>query len=356
MIRLEALGFSPFFSVQVEMLARPDLSAARVSADGQDVFPLVGCQAHFGELSGKLRQRLKDRDVNRPAVGDWVTITEHGERAVIHHVLERKTRLARRAAGSDAEAQTIAANVDYYFVVTAAGRDLNARRLERYLTAVWDSGASPIIVINKADLADDIELLRRELEDVAQAVPVLAVSAHLGSGVELLRAYLSPGITAAFVGSSGVGKSSLVNRLIDGDVQAVASVGIDGKGRHTTTRRELVTLATGGVLIDTPGLREFGILEASRGLDIAFGDITELSNNCRFGNCSHSEEPGCCVREAVANGKLAAERLESFHRLRKEGLAAEARRRPAWGNSAKQRSKALSKLQRGYSKMNGRDD
>ncbi|HMA96570.1 MAG TPA: ribosome small subunit-dependent GTPase A [Polyangiaceae bacterium] len=350
MIQLEFLGYGPFFSAQLELLARPELVAARIGADAQDVFPLVGCDAPFGEVTGKLRQAMEARQSERPVAGDWVAVTLHGDRAAIHAVLGRRTQLQRRAAGSDALAQTVAANVDVYFVVTATGRDLNPRRLERYLTAVWNSGASPVIVLNKTDLVDEIESSTHRIELVAPAVPIIAASAHTGSGVELLREHLGPGITGAFVGSSGVGKSSLVNRLLGEHRQPIASVGVDGRGSHTTTRRELVLLNSGGILIDTPGLREFGVLDTGRGLDITFADIAGFAQGCRFRDCSHTDEPGCAVLEAVAQEALPRERLESYRRLQKEAAAAEARRNPTMANNPKRRWKAVKNSLRQYLK------
>jgi ribosome biogenesis GTPase / thiamine phosphate phosphatase len=349
-IEIEDLGYGPFFAAELSLLAEPALVAARVAADGRDLFPLAGRAAWFGELSGKLRQRIGEGRSDRPVVGDWVAVTEQGDRAVMHHVLDRRTQLRRRAAGSDSLPQTIAANVDVYFVVTAPGRDLNPRRLERYLTAVWDSGASPVVVLNKIDLAEQVEPLLGCIVEVAPAVPIVPVSARVGSGIDALRAHLGRGLTAAFIGSSGVGKSSLVNLLTGEDRQPIAAIGIDGRGHHTTSRRELLLLAGGGVLIDTPGLREFGMAAAGSGLDFAFADLVQFAGHCRFGDCTHSDEPGCAVVDAVARGALPAVRLESYQRLRAEAAAAEARRNPVLGANSKKRWKAVGKLRRHLAK------
>lgn len=348
------MGYSPFFSVQFELLGQPELVAARVAADGRNQFPLIGCGASFGTPSGKLRQEMEDGRVDHLAVGDWVAATEHGALAVIHHVLDRRTQLQRRAAGSDARCQTIAANVDVYLVVTAAGRDLNPRRLERYVTAVWDSGATPVVVLNKTDLAEDVDILLRRIEAAAPAVPIVPVSAHLGSGLDAVRAHLGRGRTVAFIGSSGVGKSTLLNRLVGQEHQPTAVVGPDGLGRHTTTRRELLLLEGGGALIDTPGLREFGMVELGAGLDATFADVASFASSCRFGDCTHTNEPGCAVVEAVACGALSAIRLDSYQRLRTESAAAQARRDPVLGANSKKRTKAISRSVKAMAKLDGK--
>lgn len=350
MTELVNWGFLPFFSAQFELLGRPAWTVARVATDGRDSFSLVGCNASFGEPSGKLRQRMAEGRCGRLAVGDWVAITEQGERAVIHQVLDRRTELRRRAAGSDSRSQTIAANVDTYFIVTAAGRDLNPRRIERYLTAVWDSGARPVVLLNKIDQAEDPGAQCRTIEAVAPTVAVLPVSAHGGAGLDALRAQIECGATAAFVGSSGVGKSTLINRLLGEAPLVTGELSADGRGRHTTTRRELFLLRQGGVVIDTPGLREFGILEVGPGLDITFADLASFARDCRFADCSHRQEPGCAVIEAVARGALDAVRLESYRRLRQEAELAEARRDPVLANNAKRRWKSIHKNYRAFVK------
>ncbi|MFT4040486.1 MAG: ribosome small subunit-dependent GTPase A, partial [Thermomicrobiales bacterium] len=325
---LETLGFSAYFAAQFAELARPDLVPARIAADGQSVWRLAGCRAALGELSGKLRHGLAHEE--RPAVGDWVAVADGEARAIIHHILPRRTALARRAASLDAVSQVIAANVDLFGIVTSANQDLNPRRVERYLAAVWESGASPMIVLNKTDLVDDVAPLRALLDEVALAVPVVEASAATGAGLTDLQAMLAPGKTVAFIGSSGVGKSSLVNRLLGREAQHVSGIREDdARGRHTTTRRELLPLPGGAVLIDTPGMREFGLTEDGGGVDAAFADISELAEQCRFNDCRHEGEPGCAVQAALAAGTLAPERWESYRKLQREAAAYEARQDPA---------------------------
>jgi ribosome biogenesis GTPase / thiamine phosphate phosphatase len=212
----------------------------------------------------------------------------------------------------------VAANVDVVFLVGAFGADLNVRRLERYLAAGWESGADPVIVLNKSDLADDLAGATAEVEAIAFGVPVHAVSAADGTGLEGLARHLEGNRTAALLGSSGVGKSSLVNRLLGSERQDVADLRADGRGRHTTTYRELIPLPGGGLLLDTPGMRELGLWDADEGIDQAFADVAALAADCRFSDCAHEGEPGCAVLAAVEGGRLPTERLESYRKLLRE--------------------------------------
>jgi ribosome biogenesis GTPase len=311
---------------------------------------LVGCRAPLGELTGNLRHDL--RGIARPAVGDWVAVADSDDRAIIHHLLDRRTALIRRAAGPSAQPQTIAANVDRFGIVTSANRDFNLRRLERYLAVVWESGATPIVVLNKVDLIDDATPLLAEIESVAFGVPIVGVSAATGEGLDALREHFGPGTTVAFVGSSGVGKSSLVNRLLGRVAQEVKSIrDDDARGRHTTTRRELIAMPSGSVLIDTPGMRELGLIEDSGGIDAAFADITELAETCRFTDCQHETEPGCAVREALDTGVLSLERWESYGKLQREIAAYEARHNPLLAAERRRHWKVIHKSVRTQAKI-----
>ncbi len=344
MIALEDLGYSPFFSAQVDQLerTRPGLVPARIAADGPGIYHLLGCQAPLGELSGRLRHDIYG--VDRPAAGDWVAVTDDAERAVIHSVLRRRTAMIRRAADTEAIAQVIAANVDVICLVTSANRDLNPRRIERYLTAVWESGASPVVVLNKVDLVADVAALIDTIASVALAVPIVEVSALTGVGIDALRAQVGRGRTVGLVGSSGVGKSSLINRLVGRDVQHVSHIREDdARGRHTTTRRELVVLPGGGVLIDTPGMRELGLIEDDGGVDTAFADIAEIAQGCRFNDCVHEAEPGCAVQAALFSGTLDPDRLRSYRKLQREIAAAERRRDPVLAANERRRWKTIHK-------------
>jgi ribosome biogenesis GTPase len=247
--------------------------------------------------------------------GDWVAFDE--ERGEIHAVLPRRTRFARKEPWLTEE-QVVAANVDTVFLVTDCGRDFKPRRLERYLTATWDSGADPVIVLTKSDLADDLVQMVAEAEAVAFGVPVHAVSSVTGEGVGALVPYLAPGRTVALLGSSGVGKSTLVNRLAGSKLLATRAVRQDGRGRHTTTRRELVRLPGGALILDTPGMRELQLWASETALDETFSDVTELARACRFSDCAHRSEPGCAVRAALEEGTLPAVRWESYRKLQRE--------------------------------------
>jgi ribosome biogenesis GTPase len=346
---LEALGFNDFFSAQFASLERPDLAPARIVSEGRGFYPLLGCAAASGELKGRLRHELDPSEW--PVAGDWVAVADGQEHAIIHHVLGRRTAMVRRAAGSEGRVQVVAANVDVFFVVTSANRDFNVRRLERYMAAVWDSGASPIIVLNKIDIGEDVDEMIDEVESTGMGVPVVRVSALTGEGMDGLRSHLEPGLTIGLVGSSGVGKSSLVNRLLGHDAQAVRTLRKDGKGRHATTRRELVDLPDGGLLIDTPGMRELGLVEDSGGVGGAFADIAELGVACRFSDCRHEGEPGCAVTAAVEDGTLDRSRLESYLKLRLEIEAAERRRDPVEAERPKRRWKPISKAIRNWKKI-----
>jgi ribosome biogenesis GTPase / thiamine phosphate phosphatase len=256
-----------------------------------------------------------------PAVGDFIVLLHQPESGVstIVDILPQKTRFTRGISGREGTDQVIAANIDTVFIVTAAGHDLNARRIERYLALAYASGARPVIVINKADLADDPGMLAAEILPVSSGIPVIPLSAMSGAGVEKLEAFLTPGTTIALIGSSGVGKSTLINRLLGDAVQDTSHVRTsDGKGRHTTTVRQLFALKDGAFMIDNPGLREVGMGTAAAGIGETFADILELAACCKFPDCRHDREPGCAVREAVTRGTLPASRLESYRRLVRE--------------------------------------
>jgi ribosome biogenesis GTPase / thiamine phosphate phosphatase len=269
------------------------------------------------ELAGKLR-RSAARSHERPAVGDWVALeppTADGP-GTIHALLPRASAFTRKVAGRERGEQIVAANIDIVFLVTSLNAELNLRRLERYLALAWESGARPIVVLSKADRCDDPAPLVAEVEVVAAGVPVLVTSTKTGQGIADLALALVGHQTGALLGSSGVGKSSLINALVGGERQETAEVReSDAKGRHTTARRELVRLPGGGLLIDTPGMRELALSEAGHGLLSAFDDVEALAAACTFGDCSHGPEPGCAVRAAVAEGRLATERLESYQKL-----------------------------------------
>jgi ribosome biogenesis GTPase len=322
-LNLQDLGWDAFFADAFRPYESDNLIPARVAARHHGPCELL---TELGRLGGVPAGKLGDDEL--PAVGDWVAVRPlEGERkAVIEAVLPRRSAFTRKEAWRRTVAQVVAANVDTVFLMTAFGGDLNPRRLERYLTAAWDSGSTPVVIANKVDLADDAVLELAEVEAVALGVPVISVSAETGAGVDGLEPHLAPGSTIALLGSSGVGKSTLVNRLAGRELLVTQEISANGRGRHTTTHRELVPLPSGALLIDTPGMRELQLWAGEEVLDSTFTEIAELAGDCRFADCSHDHEPGCAIKEALADGSLPAERFASYRKLQRELRALEIRK------------------------------
>lgn len=319
-MKLALLGWSQTLSAAFETYATAGLLPGRVIQQFNHIYT-IGTEAGEvrAQLSGRLRHEAAQSDL--PGTGDWVALRPAvGEGvAQIHAVLPRASRFSRRAAGRAGREQVLAANVDYLFLVTGLDNDFSPRRVERYLSASWDSGATPVVVLNKLDLCPDASTRIRAIEEVALHVAIHAVSALRGDGIEELGRYCLPGQTVAMLGSSGVGKSTLINRLAGDECQPTQPTGEhDGRGRHTTTRRELLLLPGGGMVIDTPGLRELQLWDDDEGVQMTFDEIETLARNCRFRDCRHANEPGCAVRRAVEQGALQPERLESLHKLQRE--------------------------------------
>jgi ribosome biogenesis GTPase len=316
---LDALGWNERFDNAFAPYVEEGLEPARVARQDRDRYLVLGrAGEHRAEVSGALRHRARGA-ADLPAVGDWVATRGSTDPLVIEAVLPRAGAFTRKIAGRTTDEQVIAANVDSAFIVAGLDGDLNARRIERYLTAAWEGGAEPVVVLNKADLADDLEAALSEVESVAMGIPVLGVSALRAEGLDRLSPWLSPGKTVAFLGSSGVGKSTLVNALLGEERQSTGDVrSHDSRGRHTTTRRELIQLPGGALLLDTPGMRQLQLWGGEESLDGAFPDIVALAAACRFRDCRHRSEPGCAVLEAVERGELEAARFESWKKLQRE--------------------------------------
>lgn len=317
---LSALGFGPFFQQQLTDSA---LSVARIAAEHRGAYEIWWAAGESrAQLAGRLRVRLGEAAF--PGTGDWVCLARAprpGEVAVISDVLQRRTLFTRGAAGRRTRGQVIAANVDLVFATCGLDEDYNARRIERYVALIWGSGAQPVVVLNKADLCADVPRRVAEVERRCPGVTVLATSALRDEGLAPLRALIVPGSTAALVGSSGAGKSTLVNALL-GEVRMTTCEvrASDGRGRHTTTHRQLLLLPDGGLLLDTPGMRELQVPDDS-GLATVFDDIAQLATRCRFRDCRHETEPGCAVKSAIAAGEITAERLDHLRKLEREALA-----------------------------------
>ena len=354
---LQQLGWSPSLETQFEPFRAHRFIPARVAEEHRERY-LVFCE--HGEFSAEVSGRLRFGAASRldfPAVGDWVAAQPSGDSlAIIHALLPRSTLFVRKVAGETTEAQPVAANVDYALVVTDADRDFSLRRIERYLTLVYESGAAPVIVLNKADLCDHIGELAAEIERVAVGVPICSVSAATGSGLETLQPFVGPGRTSALIGSSGVGKSTLINRLLGSERLKTTEVNeFDGRGRHTTTFRQLLQLPTGGLVIDTPGMREIQLWADEASLGSTFEDIATIAAQCRFADCSHNTEPGCAVREARENGTIAADRWESYLKLQRELRHLERKQNLRAALDEKARWKKIHKLAKQISlRKNGR--
>jgi len=319
-LSLEDLGWTPRFAEAFAPFAGPGVEPARVSLEHTHIYRVMTPAGEYlARVAGRLRHDAAGR-ADFPAVGDWVALepSPSGGDGRIRAVLPRATRFSRRAAGNPTEEQVVAANVDVVFLVSGLDHDFNPRRIERYLVTAWDSGASPVIVLNKADLVDDPAPFIDDVQRRA-GVPVHAVSAKHAESLAPVRAHLGRGRTAALLGMSGVGKSSIANALIGEEILRTRDVREhDSRGRHTTTGRQMVLLADGGILIDTPGMRELQLWDTGDAVTEVFSDIDALAEGCRFRDCRHASEPGCAVVAAVADGTLPALRLESFRKLQQE--------------------------------------
>jgi ribosome biogenesis GTPase len=321
MYDLAALGWSEFFERAFQPYRERGHFAGRVVLEHRGSYRLYTEQ---GELSARVRGKLRfdsESAADFPAIGDWVSVAapERGGPPQIHAVLPRRSKFSRKAAGQNSEEQVVAANVDTVFLVQGLDHDFNLRRLERYLVAAFESNAAPVVILSKADLCEDVDQKVFAAESVTPGTPVHAISSVTGLGIEALDQYIQPGVTVAFLGSSGAGKSTLINRIVGEEIQKTAEVREhDSRGRHTTTHRELLVLERGGLLVDTPGMRELQLWDAGASLSEAFSDVESIAASCYFSNCRHQNEPGCAVRDALGDGSLDASRYESYVKLERE--------------------------------------
>lgn len=317
---LKDLGWNSIFQFYFDEAQIPNAFPARIVRVDRGLCRLL-CQTHNNPNTLlEVRATIHAKTNVMPAVGDWcaISLLHAKEHVAIHSILPRQTTISRKAAGKAISEQVIASNVDVAFLVTDLGDDFSVRRLERLLVLVREGGVRPVIVLNKADLCVNVADLCDQVEMVAPGIPTLVVSAKANTGIHELSAHIAVGQSVVFLGSSGVGKSSLINRLLGKEYLETQEVASDGRGKHTTTHRELMVLPSGGLLIDNPGIREVGLWASGQALADTFFDIAEFAENCKFRNCTHTNEPGCRVQEAVEQNQLPKERLESFHKLQKE--------------------------------------
>jgi ribosome biogenesis GTPase / thiamine phosphate phosphatase len=321
---LKLLGWNDTFAQALETLSQPSWVPARILSVDRSSYNLGG---EFGEIIGKIsgRYRYEAYDQsNLPAVGDWVAVTSTNKDdfAIIHELLPRLTCISRKAAGITTEAQIIAANIDTVFIVTGLDNNFNLRRIERYIAVIKNSGAQPVIILNKADLINNIDTIneiRQSIESIALDVPIHFISVLKNNGLSELLTYFINGITVSLVGSSGVGKSTLTNYFLGSEKQRIVETREDdSRGRHTTTRRQLFLLPSGGMLIDTPGMRELQLWVENGDIDLGFNDIDSLKLSCRFNDCTHNHEPGCAVQKAIAEGSINPKRLANFNKMKRE--------------------------------------
>ena len=354
---LTELGWNDVFADAFAPHAAEGLVPARVAVAFGATFRVLTTQGEcLADVSGRMRHDARNRR-DLPAVGDWIALkpsTISGGRATIHAILPRRSLFSRKMAGTGTLEQVMATNVDTAFLVTALDQDFKLRRIERYLAMAWESGANPVILLNKTDLSEAVASQVAEVDRIALGVPVHAISAKHDQGFDALQPYLQPGQTLVVLGSSGVGKSTLINRLLGEELLRTNEVrDSDHRGRHTTTHRELIVLPGGALLIDTPGMRELQLWSAEAGVVEAFDDIATLGADCYFADCRHDQEPRCAVKQAVEEGRLAEERLESFRKLQSEQHALAARQDVLAQQVKKRYDKTMSRALRKHLETKG---
>lgn len=342
---LHQYGWNNEWQNKFSFISQPGWIPGRILSQSVDLYQII---TEFGEITGKISGKWRYEIVSAmdfPATGDWVALQpSSGSDAVIHGLCQRANSLMRKQNVKQ-DAQVLGTNIDYAFIMTSLDHDFNPRRLERYLVITWENNIQPVILLNKADICNEIDERLQEAEAVAIGTPIHMISAKKMSGLESLRTYCEMGKTIILIGSSGVGKSTLTNALLGNPIQFTQEIREDDShGRHTTTRKSLFLMPGGGLLMDTPGLREIQLWGDTTGLTSTFQDIEELAEDCRFQNCQHDTEPGCAVKEAIEKGKLSQERLDSYHKLQKE-LQYQASRENYWELEARRKKwKTISKM------------
>jgi ribosome biogenesis GTPase len=351
-VLIQDLGWDAYFEALWRENSEDGCVPARVVSQQRGLWRVAGdFEECWAEPSGKFRKE-SEAGGDWPAVGDWLSVERRPEKqsALIHQVLARRTRFVRKVAGKQIAEQVIVANIDVALIVAALDGDFNVRRIERYLAQCWESGARPAIVLNKADACPESRELAAETERIAMGAPIFLISAKTGEGLDLLVASFRKGQTIVLLGSSGVGKSTLVNRLLQEERQTTHAVrASDSRGRHTTTSRELFLMPGGAMIIDTPGLRELQLWNAAEGLEESFADVDQLRSQCRFTDCQHQQEPGCAVEAAIRAGTLATDRLESWRKLQREQEFLARKVDPEIGAAQKKRIKiSMRQVRRNY--------
>lgn len=350
--RMRDYGYTEFFNKQIKTLDIEDMELipARVIEVHREEYKIV---TEDGENTARLKSSLFYNDENSiyPAIGDFVLVMRnpYGE-DVIYRVLERKSKFSRMDTWNGKE-QIIATNFDYVFIISSLNQDFNMNKMERYISTSWESGGNPVIILTKADLCHDYSKYIENLEQIAIGVPIIIVSAHTGIGLEEVKNYIKASKTVVFLGSSGVGKSSLVNAIAGKEIMKINDIrSDDDKGRHTTTHRQLIMLENGSMIIDTPGMRELGMWDVSEGISMAFNEIENIAKNCKFSDCNHISEPGCAVKAAMEIGEISRERWESYTKLKKEAAFAKKKEDVNLMLKEKSYKKNISKFQKSLKK------
>jgi ribosome biogenesis GTPase len=353
MTSLYQLGWNAYFDQHFKPFQQQGFNAGRIAVENRDNYVvLTDNQEYRAEVTGKLLFNANSSS-ELPKVGDWVVVSifETEKKSIIHEVLPRQTKFSRKIAGKKTEQQILATNIDYIFIVQSCDDDFSLRRLERQLVMVHEGGVQPIVVLNKIDLCDNYEDYISQITRIVHDTEIVAVSAKTDLGLDRLKNCLKQGKTYAFIGSSGVGKTSLINKIIGEEIYKTHEVrDKDSKGRHTTSRRELIVIPAGGLLIDTPGLREFQLWEADEGLDEVYSEIADLSDGCRFSDCTHTQEIGCAVIEAVENGILSHDRYESYLKLSRELAYLKNKQEQQNRYNSKQKFKWISRARKSFRK------